>query len=46
MEAEAQERDLRATKLIAWAHLNQTALHQRNAKILRDQWEDKKHPRN
>ncbi len=43
MENEAQERNLRATELTAWAHLNQTALRQRNARTLRRQWEEAGH---
>ncbi len=40
MEAKAQERNQRAIELMAWAHLNVTALHQRNAETLRKQWEE------
>ncbi len=43
MEHEAQERNLRATELTAWAHLNESALRQRNARTLRKQWEDANH---
>ncbi len=43
MEADAQERDMRATELTAWAHLNETALRQRNTKILHEQWEESNH---
>ncbi len=34
---------MRATELTAWAHLNKTALRQRNAKILHEQWEESNH---
>ncbi len=40
MERDAQARGQRATELMAWARLNQTALCQRNAEGLRKQWED------
>ncbi len=43
MEAEAEEQNLRATKLTTWARLNATALHQRNAITLRRQWEEADH---
>ncbi len=43
MEAEAQEWNLRATELTAWARLNATALHLRNAIALRWQWEEADH---
>ncbi len=34
---------MRATELMAWAHLNETTLRQRNAKTLRRQWEEVNH---
>ncbi len=39
MEAEAEEWNQRAIELMAWACLNTTALHQRNAATLCRQWE-------
>ncbi len=43
MERDAEARGQRAVELTAWAHLNQTALHQRNAQSLRKQWEEANH---
>ncbi len=33
-----EDRVVRASELVAWAHLNMTALRQRNATELRKQW--------
>ncbi len=38
MEASMRERLQRATELTAWARINMTVLHQRNAEALRKQW--------
>ncbi len=43
MEHDAQQQNLRATELTAWARLNESALHQRNARTLHKQWEDTNH---
>ncbi|MCP4602581.1 MAG: hypothetical protein GY847_19045 [Proteobacteria bacterium] len=43
MITDAEEQGLRATEIAAWARLNETALRQRNAKILYDQWEEMNH---
>ncbi len=43
MVADVQEHELRATEMTVWARLNQTALCQKNAKILYDQWEETNH---
>ncbi len=43
MEAEAEVQNQRATELMVWAHLNATALCQRNATTLCRQWEDGGH---
>ncbi len=40
MEAKAREQKQRAIELMAWACLNATALHQRNAEALYKQWEN------
>ncbi len=43
MEEDVREWNLRATELTAWARINATTLHQRNAAILRSQWEETDH---
>ncbi len=40
IEARARERNQRAVELMAWAHINTTVLHQRNAEGLCKQWDN------